>query len=357
MDVTKTTDYVDGKIFENNVLDRIFVDGGYIKGGVYYFYETDHLGDNRTVINQSGTVVERNDYYPYGMQMAHNQLTNSASGSDNKRKFGGKELDVMGGLNLYDSQARMQDPTLGIFTTVDPLAEKYYSWSPYVYCAGNPVNAVDPDGRWVQFLIPLVKGLIGAAVDVGAQMTVSMSNGQGFKEALSNIDYTSVGASFVTSAIAAPGMSTTAKVVTGTAIAADALVDASQAEGVKIAGREKPLPTVAVDAATAVIPGKVVDAATSKFTTAVTTDLTSKSASILTKETKASMKEAVKTVNGNKVQTVANGAVDYVGGVVGGQTNATLTQSNKSYMPPQQTITQPTDAIKTKRPFIPNLPQ
>jgi hypothetical protein len=32
------------------------------------------------------------------------------------------------------------------FTSVDPLAEKYYSISPYAYCAGNPVNRFDPDG-------------------------------------------------------------------------------------------------------------------------------------------------------------------------------------------------------------------
>jgi RHS repeat-associated protein len=150
MDVTQTTDYVSGKIFENNALGRIFVDGGYIKGGVYYFYETDHLGDNRTVINQSGTVTQRNDYYPYGMQMGHNDPNQGdlvrVGDEPNAFKFSGKELDVMGGLNLYDFSARSQDPTLGRFTTVDPLAEKYYSWSPYVYCAGNPVNAVDPDG-------------------------------------------------------------------------------------------------------------------------------------------------------------------------------------------------------------------
>jgi len=29
----------------------------------------------------------------------------------------------------------------------DPLAEKYYSVSPYVYCHNNPVNRIDPDGR------------------------------------------------------------------------------------------------------------------------------------------------------------------------------------------------------------------
>ena len=30
---------------------------------------------------------------------------------------------------------------------MDPLCEKYYSVSPYAYCANNPVNAFDPDGK------------------------------------------------------------------------------------------------------------------------------------------------------------------------------------------------------------------
>ena len=33
------------------------------------------------------------------------------------------------------------------WTTIDPLAEKYYSISPYAFCNNNPVNFVDPDGR------------------------------------------------------------------------------------------------------------------------------------------------------------------------------------------------------------------
>jgi hypothetical protein len=30
---------------------------------------------------------------------------------------------------------------------MDPMAEKYYSISPYTYCNNNPVNVIDPDGR------------------------------------------------------------------------------------------------------------------------------------------------------------------------------------------------------------------
>jgi len=53
----------------------------------------------------------------------------------------------MHGLNLYDYSARQYDATIGQFTSMDPLCEKYYHISPYAYCAGNPINATDPDGR------------------------------------------------------------------------------------------------------------------------------------------------------------------------------------------------------------------
>lgn len=38
-----------------------------------------------------------------------------------------------------------------ILTSVDPLAEKYYSISPYAYCGNNPVNAFDPNGKEITF--------------------------------------------------------------------------------------------------------------------------------------------------------------------------------------------------------------
>ena len=53
----------------------------------------------------------------------------------------------MHGLNWYDYSARYYDPAFPVFTSIDPLAEKYYSWSPYVCCLNNPVNWIDQDGR------------------------------------------------------------------------------------------------------------------------------------------------------------------------------------------------------------------
>ena len=54
------------------------------------------------------------------------------------------------GLDLYDSEARWYDSLLGRTTTMDPLAEKYYSLSPYLWCAGNPVKFMDPSGNIIE---------------------------------------------------------------------------------------------------------------------------------------------------------------------------------------------------------------
>lgn len=52
----------------------------------------------------------------------------------------------MPGFNMYDYGARYYDMTLSRWHSMDPLSEKYYSKSPYMYCSGNPVNRIDPDG-------------------------------------------------------------------------------------------------------------------------------------------------------------------------------------------------------------------
>ncbi|MBB3188591.1 RHS repeat-associated core domain-containing protein [Microbacter margulisiae] len=67
-------------------------------------------------------------------------------------RYNGKELEAMNGLNQYDYGARRRETGIPVWTTVDPLAEKHYDTSPYVFAGNNPVNRIDPNGldwyRW-----------------------------------------------------------------------------------------------------------------------------------------------------------------------------------------------------------------
>ena len=88
--------------------------------------------------------VQHMQYYPSGLPWDESENYQS---SQQPFKYGGKEFVEMHGLNEYDSEARWYYPALMRTTTQDPLAEKYYDISPYAWCANNPVNLVDPDGR------------------------------------------------------------------------------------------------------------------------------------------------------------------------------------------------------------------
>ena len=106
------------------------------------YFITDHLGSTRVVLDNFGDVLERYDYYPYGKIVP---VSVASSGNTDYLYTGKESQNALFGINWYDSAARFQT-TDGIFTSIDPLAEKYYHLSPYAYCAGNPVNLVDLKG-------------------------------------------------------------------------------------------------------------------------------------------------------------------------------------------------------------------
>ena len=138
---TTTTDYCGNVVYENGVQKLLLTEAGYVtlSDRKYHYYLQDHQGNNRVVLNQNGTVEEVNHYYPFGGLFA-------SSNNVQPYKYNGKELDTKNGLNLYDYGARMYDPALGRFTTVDPMAGEDYTTSPYGYCGNNPTNFIDPSG-------------------------------------------------------------------------------------------------------------------------------------------------------------------------------------------------------------------
>ena len=75
------------KFYESNTLKRILVDGGYYEGGNYYFYITDHLGNNCIVTNAAALAVQSTQYYPFGTSFEDKIET-----SNQPYKYNGKGL-------------------------------------------------------------------------------------------------------------------------------------------------------------------------------------------------------------------------------------------------------------------------
>ena len=113
----------------------------------HFYYIKDLLGNIReTYVHPEADYkecVERTQYYPSGLPWVERQTDSFTA---NPWKYNGKEFVEMHGLDEYDSKARWYYPAICRTTTMDPLAEKYYSTSPYAWCGNNPVRFVDPEG-------------------------------------------------------------------------------------------------------------------------------------------------------------------------------------------------------------------
>ena len=150
--VTNTTDYIGNFIFEDGKLSKFLFDGGYCsfdnsQNPTFHYYEKDHLGSVRMVVNENGTIEQVNHYYPFGG--VYGDLSYNAE--IQKSKYIGKEFDHMYGLDWYDHGARMYDAAGLFWDRKNPLFSKYYSLSPYLYCGNNPVLYLDIDGLdWYQ---------------------------------------------------------------------------------------------------------------------------------------------------------------------------------------------------------------
>ena len=171
------TDYVGSLVFEDNQLKTVLFEGGYVDAtdGSRHFYITDHQGNIRAVTDATGAVEQTNDYRPFGSEFDA-ASTGTNPGLD--RRYGGKEKDATQPSSpFYDFEARMYNTVYARFTTMDPLAEKYYSISPYAYCAGNPVNYTDTDGT-------IIRDKTGAIVYVSTGKTGNFLHPSGRKATL-----------------------------------------------------------------------------------------------------------------------------------------------------------------------------
>jgi RHS repeat-associated protein len=121
-----------------------------VPGYVYIYLSNEEEGpldvffDDLQVTHTLGPVVQANDYYPFGLTFNSYQRENSKA---NKYLYSEKELQDDLDLGLFDFAARMYDPALGRFNSVDPHADRYEITSPYNYAFNNPLLFVDPTGK------------------------------------------------------------------------------------------------------------------------------------------------------------------------------------------------------------------
>ena len=89
--------------------------------------------------------------------------------------FGGKEKDdeVKGNGNSYDFDARIYDPRIGRWLSLDPLQTKYPSLSPYNFAENNPIFFADPDGK------DAIGKIAGNTITISA--TIYLANNQSTK--------------------------------------------------------------------------------------------------------------------------------------------------------------------------------
>lgn len=89
--------------------------------------------------------------YPFGLKHKgyNNVVSSNGNSVANAWKYNNKELEEELNLGWYDYGARRYDPAIARWTTQDPLADMYESWSPYNYTMNNPIRYIDPDGMMV----------------------------------------------------------------------------------------------------------------------------------------------------------------------------------------------------------------
>jgi RHS repeat-associated protein len=110
--------------------------------GSKWYYMPDHLGSTTLILDESGNIVEKTFYSPFG------DIDGSNPTEETKVGYTGHELDEDTGQTYMG--ARYLDTDTGLFITGDPVIQNPFDpqyLNHYSYVRNNPYANIDPDGR------------------------------------------------------------------------------------------------------------------------------------------------------------------------------------------------------------------
>ena len=178
-DSIKIVEYLDGFQYAGERLQFFPHAEGYVKVSSkgenslnmfnYVFNYTDHLGNVRisyTKDPQTNTlkILDEDHYYPFGLKHsvyvpsskrefkiptigdADTPTLEQVRKTEYQYKYQGQERQDELGLNWDSFKWRNYDPAIGRFFNVDPLTEKYNTWSPYAFSGNRVVDARELEG-------------------------------------------------------------------------------------------------------------------------------------------------------------------------------------------------------------------
>lgn len=97
-------------------------------------------------MNTTCEIVEENNYYPFGLKLKDGNNVVTSTNPGQKYKFQGQERQDELGLNWDSFKWRNYDYAIGRFMSIDPLTEKYHTWTPYAFSGNRVVDARELEG-------------------------------------------------------------------------------------------------------------------------------------------------------------------------------------------------------------------
>jgi RHS repeat-associated protein len=127
-----------------------------------HFYNDISGSPQMAVDADSGQVLWKENYKPYGERINNAPASSTGTGK-NTLYFHGKQTEQLnGGVTLFYFGARYYDPAIGRFMAVDPVhfqESSVHSFNRFAYGNNNPYKFRDPDGRSPES--PLMDTVVG----------------------------------------------------------------------------------------------------------------------------------------------------------------------------------------------------